>query len=131
MPNAEFIGDVKVWSEDIPPVDPTDPGKPGNVTVTLEGNKGDIIIKDRNDTHSFGFHGLVGANKYAGLWIGASASGGKKAGKLTMRNNEGVDSVIIDGSIGDCSKGSKWNAFFQLARESRWLYRTLDWCESK
>jgi hypothetical protein len=71
----------------------------GRSSISLYGNTGDIVLKDLDGKHSFSLHGKIGG--FTGLWIGANvAEGANKPGKIYLRDNEGNDSITLDGTNG-------------------------------
>ena len=77
----------------------------GRDSILLSGANGDMVLRDKNGTHSFGFHS--GDDKAsAGLWIGGIESDTPttkkmKSGFLALRHGNGNESVILDGLNGN------------------------------
>ncbi len=71
----------------------------GGNSIVLDGNKGDIMLYDEKGFHSFSLHGDVGG--YTGLWLGANAGEGPKAGYMAIRGSAGDNSIELDGRSGD------------------------------
>jgi len=79
-------------------------GGAGNDAIVLNGGAGEnIFVRDAGNKPVFNFAGDAFEGKIAGLWIGAprSDAGGKKPGLIVVRDNEGRDSIVIDGAQGD------------------------------
>jgi len=78
-------------------------GRTGNDAIVLNGGEGEnIFVRDAANKPVFNFAGDAFDGKVAGLWIGASqGDGGKKPGLVILRDNEGRDSIVIDGAQGD------------------------------
>jgi hypothetical protein len=80
-----------------------------NETIHLYGEEGDIVLKDKQDIHSFGLHSdaILNSKSVAGLWIGASQAEASAAGKpgkpgiVVLRDTVGNDSIILNGIPGD------------------------------
>ena len=79
-------------------------GESGNDAIVLNGGAGEnIFVRDAGNKSVFNFAGDAFDGKIAGLWIGAPRAddGGKKPGLIVVRDNEGRDSIVIDGAQGD------------------------------
>jgi hypothetical protein len=79
-------------------------GRAGNDAIVLNGGEGEnIFVRDAGNKPVFNFAGDAFDGKIAGLWIGAPRAdeGGKKPGLIVVRDNEGRDSIVIDGAQGD------------------------------
>ena len=79
-------------------------GGAGNDAIVLNGGEGEnIFVRDASNKPVFNFAGDAFDGKIAGLWIGAPRAddGGKKPGLIVVRDNEGRDSIVIDGAQGD------------------------------
>ena len=79
-------------------------GGAGNDAIVLNGGAGEnIFVRDAGNKPVFNFAGDAFDGKIAGLWIGAPRAddGGKKPGLIVVRDNEGRDSIVIDGAQGD------------------------------
>ena len=79
-------------------------GQAGNDAIVLNGGEGEnIFVRDASNKPVFNFAGDAFDGKIAGLWIGAPRAddGGKKPGLIVVRDNEGRDSIVIDGAQGD------------------------------
>ncbi len=75
----------------------------GNDAIVLNGGEGEnMFIRDAGNRPVFNFAGDAFDGKIAGLWIGAPrGDGGKKPGLIVLRDNEGTDSIVLDGAQGD------------------------------
>ena len=78
-------------------------GRMGNDAIVLNGGEGEnLFIRDADNKPVFNFAGDAYDGKIAGLWIGApKADGGKKPGLIVLRDQEGTDSIVVDGAQGD------------------------------
>ena len=79
-------------------------GRAGNDAIVFNGGEGEnIFVRDAGNKPVFNFAGDAFDGKIAGLWIGAPRAddGGKKPGLIVVRDNEGRDSIVIDGAQGD------------------------------
>ena len=78
-------------------------GRNGNDAIVLNGGEGEnLFIRDAANKPVFNFAGDAFDGKIAGLWLGAAkGDGGKKPGLIVLRDNEGTDSIVVDGAQGD------------------------------
>lgn len=73
----------------------------GKDFIKLDGSLGIIVLRDQEGKLAFSVDSQTG--DFAGLWIGGSADPleGPKAGKVFLRDTNGNDSIVLDGSAGD------------------------------
>jgi hypothetical protein len=86
-------------------------GKPGIIalrdhkgkdSIFLDGPNGDVYVKDDAGRNAFAFISDAFDANIAGLWIGASRDElGGKPGIIALRDQNGTDSIFIDGVKGD------------------------------
>jgi hypothetical protein len=77
--------------------------KEGDDSIILDGSNGDMTLYDAKGGRGFALRSRepsLGGNT-TGMWIGANPGEGQKAGYLCIRNNDGNDSIEIDGRSGD------------------------------
>ena len=86
-------------------------GKPGIIalrdhggrdSIFLDGPNGDVYVKDDAGRNAFAFISDAFDANVAGLWIGAGSDElGGKPGIIALRDQNGADSIFIDGAKGD------------------------------
>lgn len=73
----------------------------GDDGVVLNGDS-QILVRDPAGKVVFNLHGQANmAGKPAGIWLGRHKSDGGGAGLLVLRNGDGEDSIVLNGSTGD------------------------------
>ena len=78
-------------------------GRNGNDAIVLNGGQGETVyIRDGANKPVLNFAADAFDGKIAGLWIGAAqGDGGAKPGLVALRDNQGRDSIVVDGAQGD------------------------------
>lgn len=105
LKNSDGTNRIKIGNEDITIRNSIN----NNETIHIFGNEGNMVLKDKDEIHSFSLHSnaSINNNSVAGLWIGATKAeasiAGKagKAGAVFLRDTVGNDCIILNGIAGD------------------------------